>query len=234
MSGTRHENMQMIDAIHCTQMFGGNCSFMNLFDGSSLGIVLWQCLTWDFPFQLRAEAIQEDRINEFRQQFREQLPWGDHSMNEAEWGECVSIISQCWETTPTLRPSSARLAQQLVGVYTRLCARSAEPLASSSPLLPNGDLPAIRKRCWELVEFTRKQKNPPSSKEKLSTIDFRILLEKTEGEFDPLSSFLVGAAIWQQVMDFNDWDDEYVHAYDLSSDGTSSSAGFRVHGANLF
>jgi hypothetical protein len=55
---------------------------------------------------------------------------------------------------------------------------------------------------------------------KLSVPDFQCLMQNNVEEFNPVTSFLIGAAIWWELSDFNEWKDDFVEAYDLRPQGS--------------
>jgi hypothetical protein len=147
-------------------------------------------------------------------------PWGIEELKELEG--CESIIQACLQQVPALRPPAAFVAQQLLGVYTQHCI-SPELSISGSPSRDSEELQGIKARCWELIQQARKSKGDETGRGKLSSTDFQALLVSTRKEFDPITSFLVGAGIWWQVSEFDEWDDDLVEAYDVDSKGLSFS-----------
>jgi hypothetical protein len=165
--------------------------------------------------------VEDQGGESIRQQLKVgKLPFGSPERVEDEWCEVVfKFVLQCWQTVPTLRPPSANVAQQLGQVYTRYCASPGVPISLSTPLYDVGNLNIISQRCMQRIEAARKPKVGQGI-EKLGAADFQVLVDSTRKEFNPVTHFLVGAAIWWQLSEFNRWDDEFMEAHDLQPDCT--------------
>lgn len=166
------------------------------------------------------ECTEEHENSKIREQLkRGQQPWGSNKMSGTDWGEVASIIQECWNPIPTLRPPAIFIAQRLLDVYTQHCASPDIPLANSSPSQDHEKLRDAKTRCQTLVQHIRSSKTKNTSLDKLTVVDFQILLESNQEIFDPITSYLIGAAIWWNICDLSDLTDEFTEAYDMRPEG---------------
>lgn len=166
------------------------------------------------------ECIEEHEKSDIREQLKSgQQPWGSNRMSGIDWGDVASIIQECCNPIPTLRPPAIFIAQRLLDVYTQHCASSDIPLASSSSSQDHEKLRDAKTRCQALVQHIRTSKTKNAGLDKLSVVDFQILLEGNQEIFDPITSYLIGAAIWWNICDLSDLTDELTEAYDMRPEG---------------
>lgn len=206
----KRRNTRLSISIRLLPTFGGKISIFSRIDNFSLGVIIWQCVSGEFPFNA-TEAVGKERRLSIRKQLSEgMLPWGSEKPSDIEWAEVVPIITNCWRRTPTLRPPPAFVAEQILAIYTRFSALPASEQESAP--LDKESVEIIINRCSEMVQ---KARNGETDMEKLTDAEFRVLLQRNQQAFDPVTSFLLGAAIWWQVSKFNDWNDDLSEAYGM-------------------
>lgn len=205
-------------------MFGGTLAEASLCIRltKSLGVIVWQCLTGLLPFE---KSSKEAEVNESRESIscllsQGQLPWLSNKMDEAAWGGVIPVILSCWRSQPSLRPPPAFVAQRLLDILTEGCIL---PNFSVRPSLSadSQKIERISGECWAIIQKVRKSKGIREDRDKLAGNEFHFLLRSSREAFDPVISFLVGAAIWWEVSDFKEWDDDLSEAHDMKPDGMS-------------
>jgi hypothetical protein len=175
-------------------------------------------VTGQLPFGKTAADVQDNEpASEIRDQLRCQLPWLSHPMEANPSGGLISVILSCWRRQPHLRPPAAFVSQQLLDILTQ---EYVPPVPAA--LLPdstdNGKIDNISNVCWNLIQKARKSHGIESIRVALPADDFALLLQKNQQTYDPVISFLLGAAIWWKISEFNEWNDDLSEATDMHPD----------------
>jgi hypothetical protein len=185
----------------------------------SFGVIVWQILEWRLPFDCDDSDLSSEETLSVRERLRDgQLPWGENEMKDDERSELKPIILECWQAE-NLRLPSSYVAQRLGHVFTRYRSRSETPFSTSFPERQLARLSQIRNQTMHVVKLARNEKAKLPQDNQISNDDVRFLLESLQAQFNPVTSFLLGAAIWWQLTPFDGWDDDFQEAYDLQLDG---------------
>lgn len=176
----------------------------------SLGIVLWQCLTGQFPYGVAEEVLKDtEECRIIRESLsHEELPGTIDDYEEAPG--LADIIRQCWTRDPMLRPTASAVALRLIDVTAHLAVaesnlvsadmQSSAAARNTLDVLENRQIATIQKRTLDIIRDARHvNKNSTDlvqSTARIDLNDFNMLLE--DGT-DPLTSFLLGAAFWWNV-----------------------------------
>jgi hypothetical protein len=148
----------------------------------SIGTIIWECMVQSFPFSTPPKAAQDKSL--IRKKLAEgNLPWDISLSQEADR---YSIVRDCWNPNPTLRPSAAFVAQIMLDILVRELVQ-----APSAPVAPHDVLVAIKERVSRGIRC-KKEGNAQVSV--IDPEDVRILRQSADLSIDPISSFLLGTA----------------------------------------
>lgn len=150
----------------------------------SLGTIVWECFVGGFPFSTPPPAA-EDKSHIRRKLAEGALPWDIDGSQEMD--HIYSIVRDCWNANPTLRPSAAFVSQTLLDIVVR-------ELVPASPaiFIPHNTLYAIKER---VLEGIKGKKEGTTQLLPIVPDDVRILRQSADLGIDPVSSYLLGAAI---------------------------------------
>ncbi|TDL17277.1 hypothetical protein BD410DRAFT_843728 [Rickenella mellea] len=114
------------------------------------------------------------------------LPWGDQQREDGS-DDIYAIVGECWNASPALRPSASYVAQTLLEIVARHTAKTPErdPIVS----------PEHKQRVLEVIRASRDGKRG----EHIAMGSVVALRRSVERDMDPVSSFLLGAAIWYEL-----------------------------------
>jgi hypothetical protein len=155
-----------------------------------------------FPFSIHpADASSSTTIDTIKRKLAEGiLPWGDDA-NQG-WDDVYTIVRGCWNSTPSLRPPAAYVAQALLDLYAR---RSITNKPSPADEIPE----AVKNSVFQMIVSKRAHLSATSVPR-----DVALMLERSVAtRNDPRSSFLLGAAIWWDLVPvdmFNDGKSEHL------------------------
>ena len=112
------------------------------------------------------------------------LPWDISRGQEAD--QIFPIVWDCWNVNPVLRPSAAFVAQTILDIVVR-------DLVPGSPatVVPHSILYVIKERVLEQIRYKKEGKNHES----IIPDEARMLRQSADLSVDPISSYLLGAAI---------------------------------------
>ena len=177
----------------------------------SLGTIVWECIVGTFPFSTPPPA-PEDK-SPIRKRLAEGiLPWDISHGQEAD--QIYPIIRDCWSANPVLRPSAAFVAQTILDIVVRDLVPG-----SSATVVPHGILYAIKERVLEQIGYKKVGKKH----EPITPDDARMLRQSADLSIDPVSSYLLGAAILYGLIPMHEQDDVEYASIELHPEGTEFS-----------
>jgi hypothetical protein len=152
--------------------------------------LIWELLTGTFPFSAHPADIDS---SEKKDPIRVQLskgarPWNDDGSKQG-WEDVYKIMRDCWDPNPVLCPPASYVAQTLLDIYAR------RSLGSDS--LTIEEVPQEVKDST-FKKIVAKRYNKPATE--LSGDVILMLHRSVTTTNDPLSSFLMGAAIWWDLV----------------------------------
>lgn len=164
--------------------------------------MVWECFVGSFPFSTPPPA-PEDK-NPIREKLAKgALPWDINGSQRAD--QIYSIVRDCWNVNPILRPSAAFVAQTILDIVVR------ELLPASPPTLPPHDiLHAIKERVLQGIKD--KKEGSKQESQTINSDDVRTLRQSADLSIDPVSSYLLGTAILYGLIPvhmYDQVDDEY-------------------------
>lgn len=155
---------------------------------TSLGVLIWQWVTRTFPFSTSPSSLPEKQ-----EIIQKQLADGDFTWAEGvqahNMGDVYATVRGCWNLTPELRPQAAYIAQRLLDLYARCLTNDH---SSSTTELSEEVKDSVLRR----IEAKRKH----HSAEPVPSHYVSMLHDAVTARNDPLSSFLLGAAIWWELV----------------------------------
>ena len=167
-----------------------------------------------FPFSTPPPA-PEDK-NPIRKKLAEgALPWDINDSQRAD--HVYSIVRDCWNANPTLRPSAAFVSQTLLDIVVR-------ELVPASPAIvaPHNVLHAVKE---QVLEGIKGKKEGTTQMPAIVPDEVRMLRQSADLSIDPVSSYLLGAAILCGLIPAHMYDqvvDEYA-SIEPHPEGTGSS-----------
>ena len=177
----------------------------------SLGTIVWECIVGTFPFSTPPPA-PEDKTPIRKRLAEGILPWDISPRQEAD--QIYPIIRDCWNANPVLRPSAAFVAQTILDIVVR-------DLVPGSPatVVPHNILHGIKERVLEAIRTKKEGKKH----EPIIPDDARTLRQSADLSVDPVSSYLLGAAILYGLIPMHEQDDVEDFSIELHPEGTESS-----------
>lgn len=164
---------------------------------TSLGILIWECISAKHPFDKAEEITEGEAAAEVRTTIDQgNLPWRIVKQPNQILEQVCRVVDSCCNRVPTARPTAANVANDLFNIWT---------LASTQvPLEPVHEVDeATKARVAELVEKARTNKHDTTSQDVVSKSEEEILRQAaTEG--DSTASYLLGAGIWHGVIGIPD------------------------------
>jgi hypothetical protein len=141
-----------------------------------------------FPFSTSPTRLSEDQVTTISQQLANGvLPWtSDAPINDVD---VYAIVRGCWNLIPQLRPPAGYTAQRLLDLVAR-CSVSSDKASSIV------EVPAeVKDLVFQKIEARRK-KGPVDA---VYSYHASMLHDAVIAQNDPLSSALLGAAIWWEL-----------------------------------
>ena len=158
---------------------------------TSLGVVIWELIVGTFPISTAPTNITSDEDESvIRQNLASgRLPWTVKD-NIQGWDDVYTIVHSCWNSRPTMRPPAPYVAQTLLDFYTR------RSLGSTTSIY---EVPGeVQGSIFEKIRS--KRKNPHATVTSISDDDALKLKRSVDEYGDPHNSFLLGAAIWWELV----------------------------------
>jgi hypothetical protein len=116
----------------------------------------------------------------------------------------TSIIRQCWQRDPRLRPTATAIAETLQDLITNLTQFNFGGLSlsgSSSPSDSNSHMEKVIEKSLDLIDKARKG-TFPLPRSKVSAADFNLFFNDCNS-WSPVKYFAVGALIWWELTEEN-------------------------------
>ena len=158
---------------------------------TSLGVVIWECCVGTFPFSVAPTDIasREDK-SVIRQKLASgMLPWTVGAYRQG-WDDVYTIVHSCWNSRPTLRPPAPYVAQTLLDLYTQR-SLGAPSLIDEVPGEVQGSI--FEKICSKRNDFHATVTD--------ISIEAALRLKRSVDKYsDPRNSFLLGAAVWWELV----------------------------------
>ena len=141
------------------------------------------------------------------------LPWDISRGQEAD--QIYPIVRDCWNANPVLRPSAAFVAQTILDIVVR-------DLVPGSPaaVVPHSTLYVIKERVLEEIRYKKEGKKHESI---IIPDEARTLRQSADLNVDPVSSYLLGAAILYGLIPMHDQDNVEYASIELHPEGTAFS-----------
>ncbi|KAL7962116.1 kinase-like domain-containing protein [Trichoderma compactum] len=100
----------------------------------SLGIIIWQCLTGQVPYNISTEVGAEDEdYAKLREALdRAHLPGDVNASGLSSFGSARDLIAQCWSRNPLLRPTAASAADILLDLKVQLSMSTSTALGDAT------------------------------------------------------------------------------------------------------
>jgi len=158
---------------------------------TSLGVVIWECSVGTFPF---SAAPSDVASKEGKRSIRTKLaggtlPWTVGADRQG-WDDVYTIVHSCWNSRPTLRPPAPYVAQTLLDFYTQ------RSLGAPSSI---GEVPGeVQNSIFEKICFKRNSVHATVTD--ISIEDALKLKRSVDKYSDPRNSFLLGAAVWWELV----------------------------------
>jgi len=158
---------------------------------TSLGVVIWECSVGTFPF---SAAPTDVASNESKRAIQRKLasgtlPWTVGADRQG-WDDVYTIVHSCWNSRPALRPPAPYVAQTLLDFYTQ------RSLGAPSSI---DEVPGVvQGSIFEKICF--KRNGVHTTVTDISYEDALKLKRSVDKYSDPRNSFLLGAAIWWELV----------------------------------
>jgi serine/threonine protein kinase len=173
----------------------------------SLGIVLWECLSGRFPYEMESQVLKtSDDCPKIRYSIQKGLLPGP-IVDYAEALGLSTLIRQCWKLDPMHRTTADAIAKELYGITAGLAVPKPETeiaIAESqvSGVLERSDDEKILQRALEAIRVARtvnkSAKKFVQSSSTISQDDFAALVGENDGNH-PVVSFVLDAALWWNI-----------------------------------
>ena len=172
----------------------------------SLGVVIWECVDRSFPFGADVSS-EKDSIR--TKLAAKELPWKIED-NKHGWSDVQNIVQSCWNWRPVLRPPASYVAQRLLDYYTR---RSV-----------NAQLPAyeVEKEIEDTFYDRILAKREGKHVDAIPMTHARRLKTSIDMQNNPRYSFLLGAAIWWELVDAREFSDSISDERQLECNGVGA------------
>ena len=158
---------------------------------TSLGVVIWECCVGTFPFSVAPTDIASRKDKSvIRQKLASgMLPWTVEADRKG-WDDVYTIVHSCWNSHPTLRPPASYVAQTLLDFYTQR-SLGAPSLIDEVPSEVQGSI--FEKICSKRNDFHATVTD--------ISIEAALRLKRSVDKYsNPSNSFLLGAAIWWELV----------------------------------
>lgn len=158
---------------------------------TSLGVVIWECCVGTFPFSIAPTDIASRKDKSvIRQKLASGiLPWTIGADRQG-WDDVYTIVHSCWNSRSTLRPPAPYVAQTLLDFYTQR-SLGAPSLIDEVPSEVQGSI--FEKICSKRNGFH-------ATVTDISIEDALRLKRSVDKYSDPRNSFLLGAAVWWELV----------------------------------
>jgi hypothetical protein len=183
----------------------------------SLGTAIWQIISGKLPYGLANPVLPNcSEFVSICQKLRSNILPG--AIPHITHPEVTTIIEQCWQQDPRLRPTAVTIAEKLQDVIINLTySFSVDNLTHAS----NANLPIekVIQASLELIREARKGTHIPKIR-KLPAAEFSLLID--DNSWTPVKYFVVGAVIWWELTDeraYIDLDDGLPPWLPLSANG---------------
>jgi hypothetical protein len=158
---------------------------------TSLGVVIWECIVGTFPFSAAPTdtASREDKSVVREKLASGMLPWTVGADRQG-WDDVYTIVHSCWNSRPTLRPPAPYVAETLLEFYTQ------RSLGAQSSI---DEVPSeVQDSIFEKIYSKRKGSHATVNN---ISIEAALRLKRSVDKYsDPRSSFLLGAAVWWELV----------------------------------
>jgi len=162
----------------------------------SLGTIVWECLVQSFPFATPPSEDQD--INHVRQKLAGgTLPWDVLETQNTD--PIYSVIRDCWNADPALRPSASFVTQTLLDHLVRNLV-GAPPVTET----PYDILLTVKERVHQRIQSRMRDKEQGND---INPDDVKILRQSADVDVDPVSCFLLGDAIFRHLIPAHMYDE---------------------------
>ena len=155
--------------------------------------MIWECSVGTFPFSAAPTDItSKEDMSVIRQNLASgMLPWTVGADTQG-WDDVYTIVHSCWNLCPTLRPPAPYVAQTLLDFYTQ------RSLGAPSSIY---EVPAeVQDFIFEKICSKRKPNGFRDTVTNISDEDALRLKRSVDKYSDPRNSFLLGAAVWYELV----------------------------------
>ena len=154
--------------------------------------MIWECTFGGFPFSTApADIASKKGESDIQEKLASgMLPWTVEadSADKQGWDDVFTIVDSCWNSRPTLRPPASYVALTLLDFYAQ---RSLD--ATSSIYKVPGE---VQDSIFEKIHSKRKRATVTN----ISDEDALRLKRSVDEDKDPRNSFLLGAAVWYELV----------------------------------
>ncbi|KAF5649642.1 tyrosine kinase catalytic domain protein [Fusarium sp. NRRL 52700] len=156
----------------------------------SLGILIWQCISREPPFNMNEKVLQGDQVTQIRESIEAgDLPW-NLDQNNPVYAKVASLVRRCCSKDPRQRPSAMAVKDRLIEIM-------------QTPLIPQqpqdmSDHEVNEQVLQQLDDVIKENKLPAECQ--LSTLQIENL-KKRAGKGDGWAAYLFGSAVWQGLAD---------------------------------
>jgi hypothetical protein len=161
---------------------------------SSLGVLIWECVSGTIPFDYKKEGTEELDVTKIRNlAAQNQMPWKGQQTDPLI-RQVVRLVESCCNPRPNVRPSAADVARSLwdIMILSSIKVDPAPPIQED-----------VKARVSEMLE-------------KMPSIGLKLLDEDVEdlqdlvSQGDPTAAFLLGSAIWSGLAPPPDGVDQFL------------------------
>jgi hypothetical protein len=217
--------MIALESIHDLQISGG-VPLQNVLDMlieaeiiHSLGTAIWQIISGRLPYGLANPVLPNcSEFVSIRQKLRGNILPGD--IPRIVPGEVTTVIKQCWQQDPRLRPTAVTIAETLQDLIINLTCPIDNLTHASDTNFP---AEKVMQASLELICEAREKNTRIPKIRRLPPADFNLLID--DNSWTPVKYFVVGAVIWWKLTDeraFSSLDDGLAPWLPLSADGEAT------------